>query len=54
MLPCIVGPQFSSTDFAFLIRGTVLGTDTQAIPGDDQNASLTNQKTAGNNLDRTS
>ena len=54
MLPCIVSPLFSSTDFAFLIRGTVLGTDSQAIPGNYQNASPTNQKTAGSNLDWTS
>ena len=29
-------------------------TDNQAIPGNDQNASPTNQKTAGSKLDRTS
>ena len=33
--------------------GCIAGVDYQAIPGNDQNASPTNQKTAGSKLDRT-
>ena len=56
ILECCVmfsGVKLSIRSFVLLSSIANSGAD-QAIPGNDQNASPTNQKTAGSKLDRTS